>query len=182
MIIDADYIRFNVRDIAANISADRLRNFIREAENIDIRGAIGAELFRKLDNIGPFLVVDGEIVGDDDLTTEEKTLLVGGYYTSGCGCSEYFEGLLLALGYFAYARILREQSLNVTAYGVVVKEGELSSPADTRAIAAAALNAQNIAEAYLGNTLKYWRTIQNEGCCGEAQMPKRTRKFVAIGH
>lgn len=182
MIIDVDYIRHNVRDIAANIDAGRLHNFIREAENIDIRGAIGAELFRKLDNIGPFLVVDGEIVGDYDLTTEEKTLLIGGYYTSGCGCSEYFEGLLLALGYFAYARLVREQSLNVTAYGVVVKEGELSSPADTRAIAAAALNAQNIAEAYLGNTLKYWRTIQNEGCCGEAQMPKRMRKFIPIGH
>lgn len=181
MIIDVDYIRHNVRDIAANIDAGRLHNFIREAENIDIRGAIGAELFRKLDNIGPFLVVDGEIVGDYDLTTEEKTLLVGGYYTSGCGCSEYFEGLLLTLGYFAYARILREQSLNVTAYGVVVKEGELSSPADTRAIAAAALNAQNIAEAYLGNTLKYWRTTQNKGCCGEAQMPKRMRKFIPIG-
>lgn len=181
MIIDVDYIRYNVRDIAANIDASRLHNFIREAENIDIRSAIGAELFRKLDNIGPFRVVDGEIVGDYDLTTEEKNLLVGGYYTSSCGCSEYFEGLLLALGYFAYARLVREQSLNVTAYGVVVKEGELSSPADTRAIAAAALNAQNIAEAYLGNTLKYWHTIQNNGCCGEAQMPKRMRKFIPIG-
>jgi hypothetical protein len=77
---------------------------------------------------------------------------------------------------------LREQSLNVTAYGVVVKEGELSSPADTKAIAAAALNARNIAEAYLGNTLKYWNTIKNRGCCGEAQMPKRMRKFIPIGH
>lgn len=182
MIIDVDYIRHNVRDIAANIDADRLHNFIREAENIDIRPSISAELFRRLEEMGPFYVVNGEIMGEYNLTTEEKNLLVGGYYTSSCGCSEYFEGLLLALGYFAYARLVREQSLNVTAYGVVVKEGELSSPADTRAIASAALNAQNIAEAYLGNTLKYWRTIQNEGCCGEAQMPKRMRKFIPIGH
>lgn len=182
MIIDVDYIRHNVRDIAANIDEDRLRNFIREAENLDICDAIGAQLFRKLDNIGPFRVVDGEIVGDYDLTTEEKTLLVGGYYTSSCGCEEYFGGLLLALGYFAYARLVREQSLNVTAYGVVIKEGELSIAADTRAIAAAALNAQNNAKAYLADTLKYWRTIQNKGCCGEAQMPKRMRKFIPIGH
>lgn len=181
MIIDVDYIRHNVRDIAANIDADRLRNFIREAENIDIRPSIAVDLFRRLDGMGPFSVVNGEISGDYDLTTEEKSLLVGGYYSSDCGCEEYFEGLLLALGYFAYARLVREQSLNVTAYGVVIKEGELSSPADTRAIAAAALNAQNIAEAYLGNTLKYWRTTQNKGCCGEAQMPKRMRKFIPIG-
>lgn len=194
MIIDADYIRFNVRDIAANISADRLRNFIREAENIDIRNAIGVDVWRRLSDYGPVQIDnEGGLLLDERgcpilvnteyaVSDEEAKLLMGGYYISECGCEEYFEGLLLALGYFAYARILREQSLNVTAYGVVVKEGELSSPADTKAIAAAALNARNIAEAYLGNTLQYWSTIKNKGCCGEAQMPKRMRKFIPIGH
>lgn len=194
MIIDADYIRFNVRDIAANISADRLRNFIREAENIDIRNAIGVDVWRRLSDYGPVQIDnEGSLLLDERgcpilvnteyaVSDEEAKLLMGGYYISECGCEEYFEGLLLALGYFAYARILREQSLNVTAYGVVVKEGELSSPADTKAIAAAALNARNIAEAYLGNTLQYWSTIKNKGCCGEAQMPKRMRKFIPIGH
>lgn len=182
MIIDVDYIRHNVRDIAANIDANRLRNFIREAENIDIRKVIGAELYRKLDEAGPFEVVDGALVGDYDLTPEEVLLLTGGYYTSDCGCTEYFEGILLSLAYFAYARLVREHSLNVTAYGVVVKEGELSSPADMRNIAAVAQNAQNIAEAYLGDTLKYWKAVQSRACCADAQLPKRTRKFVAIGH
>lgn len=194
MIIDVDYIRHNVRDIAANIDADRLRNFIREAENIDIRPVIGVDVWRRLSEYGPVQIDnEGTLLLDEKghpilvnttyaVSDEEAKLLLGGYYTSDCGCEEYFEGLLLALGYFAYARLVREQSLNVTAYGVVIKEGELSSPADTRAIAAAALNAQNIAEAYLGNTLKYWRTVQNKGCCGEAQMPKRMRKFIPIGH
>ncbi len=192
MIIDVDYIRHNVRDIAANIDANRLRNFIREAENIDIRPAIGVALWRKLSECGPVqvdaqgsLLLDNNgvpiLVNGNELTEEEGQLLKGGYYTPECGCEEYFEGLLLALGYFAYARLIREQSLNVTAYGVVIKEGELSSPADTKAIAAAALNAQNIAEAYLGNTLKYWRSILNKGCCEKPQVPKRMRKFIVIG-
>lgn len=192
MIIDVDYIR-TIRPVAENIDPNRLRMFITEAEKIDILPAIGAGLYRKLDGFGPVTIdSDGTLLLDEHghpifvnaeapISDNEALLLTGGYYTDNCGCEQYFEGLCLALAYLAYARLLREHSLNVTAYGVVIKEGELSSPADTRDISGAALNTQHIGEAYLGRTLRYWHHISQCKGCGGVTPSKRNPRFLKIG-
>lgn len=193
MIIDVDYLR-TIRPIAENIDPNRLRMFITEAEKIDILPAIGATLYRKLDGFGPVIIDNNDTLLLDEnghpisvnaeayVSDEEALLLTGGYYTDSCGCEQYFEGLCLALAYLSYARLLREHSLNVTAYGVVIKEGELSSPAEMRDISGASLNTQKIGEAYLGRTLQYWRSVSGcKGCAGGNTPSKRNPRFLKIG-
>lgn len=191
MIIDVDYIR-TIRPMAANINPDRLRMFIDEAEHIDIMDAIGAELYRKLDGFGPVVLDnEGTLLLDDAghpifvnaeaaVSDEEAMLLKGGYYTDSCGVMQYFEGLCKALAYLAFARLVRGHSLNVTAFGVVIKEGDESTPADSREIAASALNAEGIGKAYLGRTIAYWDSVRNcADKCGNAR--RRPRRIIAIG-
>jgi hypothetical protein len=190
MLIDVDFIR-TIRPMAANIDPNRLRMFITEAEHIDIMNAIGAELYRKLDGFGPVTIDDeGTILCDDKghpifvngempVSDEEAMLLKGGYYIDKCGVMQYFEGVCLALAYLAFARLIRGHYLNVTAYGVVVKEGDQSTPADVREIAASAQNAEQIGKAYLGHTIAYWDSVRDGNCrCDGMRSPRR---FIAIG-
>ena len=184
MLIDVDYIR-TIRPIAANIDANRLRIFIEEAEHTYIMDAIGAELYRKLDGFGPVVLDDeGTILLDEaglpifvnpdaGVTDEEALLLTGGYYTDKCGEMRYFEGLCKAIAYLAYARLVRGHSINITAYGVVIKEGELSSPAGSREIAASALNAEGYGKEYLGRTMAYWNSIGGGNKCAGHRTPRR---------
>ena len=192
MIIDVDYLR-TIRPIAENIDPNRLRMFITEAERDVILPAIGAGLYRKLDGFGAVTIdADGTLLLDEQghpifvnadayVSDEEALLLTGGYYTDNCGSEQYFEGLCMALAYLAYARLLREHSLNVTAYGVVIKEGELSRPADIRDISGASLNTQNKGEAYLGRTIQYWHHISQCKGCGGVMPSKRNPRFLKIG-
>lgn len=172
MIITVDYIR-KYRPLAKNICDDRVNIYIREAEQIDILPAIGAELYKKFSQLGDILV-DEKQLGD-----EEYKLLNGGYYTDDCGTEQFFEGLKAALAYLAYARFIRNHSTNVTTYGVVVKTGEDSTPADARTISAAALDAQRIGEDYLAAAVRYWKYATE--CSRPAKSVSRPR-FVPIGN
>lgn len=188
MIINVDYIR-KYRPFAKNICDGVVEIYIREAEQIDILPAIGAELYKRFSQLGDIIVDDkklatengGEIyaLAEGELPTEEYKLLNGGYYTDGCGEEHYFEGLKAALAYLAYARFVRNHSTNVTTYGVVVKTGEDSTPADVRTISAAALDARRIGEDYLAAALRYWKYATE--CARSPQRASRPR-FVPIGN
>lgn len=188
MIITVDYIR-KYRPLAKNICDDRVNIYIREAEQIDILPAIGADLYKKFSQLGDILVDEKRLEDEDgehiyaleegELPTEEYKLLNGGYYTDDCGTEHFFMGLKAALAYLAYARMIRNHSTNVTTYGVVVKSGEDSTPADARTISAAALDAQRIGEDYLAAAVRYWKYATE--CSRPAKSVSRPR-FVPIGN
>lgn len=92
---------------------------IDEAQYLDLRPAIGDELYEEL------------------LTsTEYDALMNGGWWTDGCGRNRYFKGLKTALAYYAYARTVRVGSAVQTRFGLVDKSDEYSyhtSPKDRMA-------------------------------------------------
>lgn len=164
MIITIDDIR-NVRPIAYNIDEARVNMYIREAEILDVLPILGADLHENLSNA-------------DNLTPEEDMLLNGGYFNDGCG-KKKFEGLKSAISYFAYARFLRNNQINVTPYGVVTKLGEESATSDYKAVAAQAAEAENIGKVMLAEAMRYWNNVAGNCSCGKKQIQKR--KFHAIG-
>lgn len=188
MIISVDYIR-KFRPIAHNISDERIALYITEAEHVDILPAIGADLYRKYTHLGIIKTNGSDLTTDEsaviytqaegDLPTEEYKLLNGGYWIDTNGITHYFDGLKAALAYLAYARFLRNHSTNVTAYGVVVKTGEDSTPADARTISAAALDAQRIGEAYLTAAVQYWNYWKSCSCTSKKGAGRS--RFNAIG-
>lgn len=188
MIISVDFIR-NIRPIAKNIDDNRVLMYIAEAESFDIAPIIGAELYQRYSSLGVIEVdADGNPLQDENgnpiyslmegnLSSDEYKLLNGGYYADDCGRLQRFEGLKVATAYLAYARFIRNQSINVTPYGVVQKTADDSTPTAERNIAAAAADAERVGKAYLLATMKYWRYVTGEACAVKSRRPY----YTAIG-
>lgn len=191
-LITIDTIRA-YRPIAENIDAERVNVYIDEAERLDILPAIGGELFKMLRNLGVITIDEdgGKLLDDNgtpivtmeegELPADVHFLLDGGYWDKGAGCGGVvrFEGVRAAEAYFAYARLVRNNSYSVTRFGVVVKEADDSSPASGAAIAAIAGDARKIGEEYLRGTVAWWNATH--AAAGDKITPARRRKFVAIG-
>lgn len=156
-----------IRPLANNLCEAKVEIYIREAEHLDILPVIGATLYRRFEET-------------DTLSPEEITLLEGGYVEGDCGREQHIEGVKKALAYFAYARLVRNNQVNVTPYGVVTKLGEESASTDYRTVAAVAAEAQNIGEALLASAMRYWHSVSDSCACGRVGQ-KAKRKFVAIG-
>lgn len=191
MIIDVNYIR-KFRPIANNIDDNKVEIYIAEAEKMDIIPAIGAALYQRLTNIGiittdhpdeDIQTEEGDTISvqsEYDLPIEEFKLLNGGYYTDKGGCKQHFEGIKAALAYLAYSRFIRNHSTNVTAYGVVAKMGEDSSPVDARTISAVAMEAARVGQEYLSGSLRFWSdTKANEDLNKQSKVSRR--RFIPIG-
>ena len=192
MLIDVEYIR-RFRPIARNKADHRVEVYIREAERLDILPVIGAELYERFCQLGRIVVDEqGNELQDEsgvpiralcegDLPTEEFKLLNGGSYVGCNGEKRRFEGIRTALAYLAYARFVRNHSTNVTPYGVVTKIGEDSTPVDARTIAAVALDAQRIGQAYLQGAQDYWADARR-GCeCMTDERLRPRKRFIPIG-
>lgn len=176
------------RDIARNIQRDKVDTFIRETEELDIIPMLGVDEYDRLDTGGRSFRVSISVLGVDYLggivlSPEERMLLDGGQYIDNCGCKQRFAGLKAAESYIVYSRLIRNHPLQVTPYGVVVKEGDDSSPASAQSINAVSKDSEKIGRQYLADTIRYWRYTQECGCGDCCQQPVRAskRKFVAIG-
>ena len=191
MLIKVDDIR-KVRQIAKNVSDERVEIYIREAESLDIIPRIGADFYQKLDNLGDIILGQTEdklktqddcviaVENEGDLPVNEWKFLFGGYYKDGCGVLRRMEGVRKALCYFAYARFVLQHSTNVTPFGVVSKMGDDSSAIDLRALTSLSSEARKIGEEYLSGTLAYWNEVRAVNDFNP--VPKRAkRRFLAIG-
>ena len=179
MIITSDNIR-NYRQVARNITEERIEIYIREAMSFDLLPVVGAALMQKY-NVLNAATLDTSTVEDAEqlgLTPEEYIYLMGGFWTDGQGVTRSHTGLREAACYFAYARFVRNHATQTTPFGIVVKEGEESQAATPQMIAAISRDAQVIGEQILRDATDYWRHV----CTDNTEEPKRRqRHFVAIG-
>ena len=140
MIITADNIR-EIRDVSTMINDEkRISVYIQEAESIDVAPFIGVDVYQ----------------GIDENPQDNQTILNGGYYDRD-GETFKMDGLIKVISYFAYARLIRGNSTNVTAFGVVSKNSQYSDNQSVKAINAQAENAENIGRKMLNDTIKYLR-------------------------
>lgn len=171
MIISVQDIR-KYREIAQNTQQNRIEIFIRETEQLDVLPLLGVEETERLSKAG-------EPDSPVELIDDEKKLLDGGTYTDIYGKMQKFEGLKAACSYLTYARFIRNHPLQVTPFGVVVKETDESSPASAQAIAGAAKDSEKIGRQYLAEAVKFWNSVQKAAPCQPT--PYQRRKFIAIG-
>lgn len=189
MIISADFIR-KYRPIANNIDPERINVYIRETESLDIAPVIGEKLFSQLSDLGSIVIDNATAELQDEnggtvysgiegeLPSDVHTLLNGGTYTGPCGELIRIEGLRVAEAYLAYARFVRNHSINVTPFGVVQKVGDDSTAVSHATIESVALDAERIGKEYLGRTVRYWRYIhENDTRVRTQKLPR----FMAIG-
>lgn len=136
MIIKVENIR-KVRPIAQNISSiDRIDTYIKEVETLFCIAQFGAALYKRI----------------NDDAEEFKDLIDGCYYNED---TAYCEGLSSAVAYLVYSRFIMSQQLNVTALGVVFKQGEMSERVDDTTLIRASKQAEKIGLEYLGQCVDY---------------------------
>lgn len=162
MILNSNDLR-NVRPIAENINDPaRLEPYIREAETLRLVDAIGANLYRWLDETdfsgrGPFQY------GDVTITKDQYTAAMeGGYYDGGRS-----EGLKIAIAYIAYSRFIVNNPINPTAFGVRYKDGEFSTRVEDNIIVRSSNEARNIGEAYLEKAINHLKALRLLTPCTE---------------
>ena len=154
MIITPEDIRA-VRPIAENVNdAKRLVPYIDECEKLFLLPAFGAKLYKQLDeavlqnNPGvPITDNEGSVI-----LLDLENIFNGCYYDDD---SRHCEGLKKALGYLVYSRFVRNQNVNVTAFGIVAKNAEFSEKVDDRTIVRTANDAEKIGLEYLKQCTDY---------------------------
>lgn len=168
MIITVEDIR-KYREIALNTQKNRVEIFIRETEELDIVPLLGVEEYDRLAD------------EHTELTDAEKMLLDGGTWSDN-GKVERFAGLKAAESYLVFARFIKTHPLQVTPYGVVVKDGDDSVAASAQSIMAASKDSEKIGRQYLADAIRYWRYVTAAGCEREGKPVRASRpKFIPIG-
>ena len=119
------------RGMSVHIDEDKIETYIRESESIDIKSALGDELYLDV----------------KEHSEKYELLLDGGTYEDNRGEKKMFMGIKTALAYYTYA--LKNGDGNVTRYGFVQKEDEYSSRPDIKEKVMAYNDAFSIADRYL---------------------------------
>ena len=160
MLITTNDIRKH-RPVAGNIDdAKRLEMYIREAEMLYVIPAIGAELYKEV----------------DENPSVHTLLLDGGYYNNN---TRYIAGLKAAVSLLAYSRFVLNNSINATPFGVKEKLALDSNAVSDKALFRHANEAENTGKAYLAQCLEYLNF--EKGSCGYRPQQIGSRKFKAVG-
>lgn len=120
-------------------SEERVLPYIREAEVLFIIPAIGAATFKAIEE-----------------TPEAYTLVLdGGFYQDERGETQYLTGLKKAAAYLAYSRLVTNQQVSVTTYGVDYMQSEYSQRVDTKALTYQSNEAKEVGMQILSELQKY---------------------------
>ncbi len=165
MIINSNDIR-KYRPIAENIDdAARLDPYIKEAETLRIVDVLGADLYKWLNTTDfskgesfDYTTPSGKIVTITQKQHDE--IINGGYYESSCGCGGgYSSGLGAAISYIAYARFIINNPINITAFGVKIKNTSFSENVDDKVLIRSSNDARKIGEAYLAKCVEQLKSF-----------------------
>ena len=160
MIITTEDIRA-IRPIAENVNdVKRLVPYIDECEKLYLLPSVGAVQFKKI---------------EDKSIANYSVLMDGGYYDND---TKYFVGLRAAMGYLVYSRFVRNQNVNATAFGIVVKQGQFSETVDEKTIVRTANDAEKIGLEYLRQVVDYINSNLPES---EKKVFNTKSKFKIIG-
>jgi hypothetical protein len=122
-----DQITFqNYEDLSVNIKSDRIKVFVKKAQELDLKPFLGHALY--YDFISHFNI-DGTL--QDDTPQPYKDLLNGTEYLDRNGHVILYEGLLPTLVYYTFARFIEADAIHYTATGPVIKHhdnGDALSP------------------------------------------------------
>lgn len=161
MIINSEYIR-DIRDISINIDdVKRIEPYIEEAEKEWVIPAIGAKLYKELE--------------DKEENTSNTLLLEGGYYQDN---TAYFSGLKKAIAYLAYSRYVRNSNIFMTSSGARYKGSmEFSDMVDDRAVLRVANEAEKRGIKMLDECVEYIKHIGGSA----VRVKRKIKKFIIIG-
>lgn len=139
LLTTPERVKSNTRPISGHILDTKIAIYIDESEQIDIKPRLGDALFLDVKRY----------------PEKYETLLNGGEYKDNRGTEKSFKGLIAALNYFTYARLVKNNDLNVSSFANVYKETDYSSRVEHKEKVAAYNDAFTVADMYLQDCLRY---------------------------
>lgn len=124
------------------VEKTKLLAYITEAEQMNVKPALGDELFLSI-------LSDGE---ENDLY---KVLLNGGTYKDSRECIHTFVGLKVTMSYYVYAQNVMTGDFQSTRFGTVVKQGDYSREISSKERSDCYNNALEVAHHYLKECVDY---------------------------
>jgi hypothetical protein len=165
-IVTSSEVMTLCRPISGHYEPARIDMFIPEAELLDVKDQIGEQLYISI---------------LEEAGTTYNEFLTGGVYE--VADKKYiFKGLKSAIAYFVYCRLIKNSDGQLTRFGFVAKDTDVSTRPDLRERTAAANEAFEIGKAYLNECLQYIRlVIEPTNQCTITQVKSTTYRINAIG-
>ena len=139
--------------VAINNNDQKIEIAINEAEQIHVKARITDALY--LDLLKYIDATDTK----KDFPNIYCKLLNGGEWQSGGTCGEkitrYFDGLINAVNYYAYARLILKADENITRSGLTLKDGEYSTRPDPKIKHTTYQNALHTADIFMNDVVLF---------------------------
>lgn len=153
-----------VRSVAINVAPEVIEPYIDDVEKQDVIPVLGVELYFEVDA--------------NPTDAKYKELLYGGRYEGCCGTQKYSRGLIAAVAYLAYSRLLTFGDIQYTAFGSVLKNTQFSQkPSEIEKIRTADA-AKKMGFAILQTVADYVKANFDASCCKPARVSRP--KFISI--
>lgn len=149
LLLNAEQIR-QYEDLSANIKQQRLSNFIKKAQELDLKPFLGHAFYYQLLS---FFTAENNL--SESTPQCYQDLYNGCSYTDQAGHTLSFDGLIPALSYFTLARLTESDTIHFTASGPVVKQQENTNCLKPAEITKLVQHQRSIANAYLRDVEKY---------------------------
>lgn len=148
-----DQITFqNYEDLSVNIKADRIKVFVKKAQELDLKPFLGHALYY---DFIKYFNADGTL--QDDTPQPYKDLLNGTEYLDRYGHIVLYEGLLPTLVYFTFARFVEADAVHYTASGPVIKHHDNANPLSPQDVAKLVQQHRSVANAHANEVEKFLR-------------------------
>lgn len=184
MITNSSDIR-EIRPISDNKNdSKRIDPYIIEIEETILCESIGASIYEQLVSSPQeeSITITNTVGKDITLSVADvKSLFSGGYYSfAECGINKrkMTSGIKKAVSYLAYSRIVRNDQLNLTAFGTVVKQGQFSEPADYKIISMSASDAEKTGIFHLKTVVDF---LKDKNIIGIHKRISRSKRIKIIG-
>jgi hypothetical protein len=137
-------------DIAVNIKPERLKVFIKKAQELDLKPFLGHALYYDL--LSHFNE-DGTL--KDDAPQPYKDLVNGTEYLDDYGHIVLYEGLAPTMVYFTFARFIENDAVHYTATGPVIKRHDNGDALTSPEVVKLVQQQRSIANAYANDIEKF---------------------------
>ena len=156
-----DFVDFS--DISANIKEEKINIFIREAQFLDVKAFLGADLY-------------GEMQDDWNEGAFEFDEALFNDLWFGAG---NFNGYMNAGIYYSYSRFLLQQQVNVSRFGVESVQNEISEDVSNAQIRSKTNDARKVALKYEQETGLYLK--ENSSDYPAYSVPGKPTNKTAFG-
>ncbi|MDN3582774.1 hypothetical protein [Mucilaginibacter flavus] len=137
-------------DIAVNIKPERLKVFIKKAQELDLKPFLGHALYYDLLT---HFNEDGTL--KDDAPQPYKDLVNGTEYLDNYGHIVLYEGLAPTMVYFTFARFIENDAVHYTATGPVIKRHDNGDALTSPEVVKLVQQQRSIANAYANDIEKF---------------------------